>query len=90
MLREYRGDGNGSCGDPAWIEFVILREPRGVALEILQTITNLAKALECSVNCAVKFITWLRNMYLIAGALYFDPAAKNDIPTLINCSACCQ
>jgi len=29
MLQEYRGDRNGSCGDPAGMEFVFARTPQG-------------------------------------------------------------
>ena len=53
--REYRGDGNGSCRDPAGTEFVFLRE-------ILQTIKVMVQALEYWVNCPVRCLTWLLNV----------------------------
>jgi len=46
MSREYRGDGNGSCWDPAGMEFVFLGEPREDASEILHVIKILVQALE--------------------------------------------
>jgi len=43
------------------MEFV-LREPRGDALEISETIKLLVQALEYQVNCAVKFLMWPQNV----------------------------
>jgi len=56
-------DGDGSCGDPAGMEFVFT-EPLGDALEILPTIKILVQALELwvTVNCHVKCPVWLLDM----------------------------
>jgi len=81
MLREHCRDGNGSPGDPGggWTFFP--REPRGNALEILQTIKIPVRALEHTANCQAKFLVWLQNVQLIAGALYFGLAAKKHKAT---------
>ena len=52
------------------------REPRGDTLEILQTIKVQMQALEYQVNGPVKFLMWLQNVQLIAGAPYSGLAAK--------------